>query len=482
MIIDDARYRREKQYQKVFSDCEFEPIFIWSQKDLEKHKDTPVDGYIIDVFLNSGEWSSPETNAAELLKNYIQNAPRPAPVFFVSQLWGDDKVLDILKQANETTVKVVQYLAWSEFHQATEDNHLAESRMNALRNKILFELNRWHGRSGFRPEPDDSIRILIISDIQFGDPNTDTKATFAEQWIARTLKKENALPDLIVVAGDISYNGRPDQFELAEEMLELDLMALLWGKNNIERMRERIILVPGNHDVNLRFSACDKLRYDLDGKKFIEDNDPPIKSKIGHQEYALEPFRRFARRITKDRNWDDYPDLSWVDRRFLHCGIRFFVLNSVTSLNSMMPKKASLSENSVREIGRSLVGDDNETIFSIAVSHHGLRPESSPDTETQIDNWERVGRDFFSMHGIRLWIYGHYHDFYPRSLNGEPFNTKPLWMVQAPTARISSSKRGFCLIELERKDGNIVDAYAHNYVFEKSNVKKYSSVRIYDKG
>lgn len=480
MVIDDAPDRREEQYRKVLSIPEFDPIYIWTQRDFERQRNIPVDGYIIDIFLDNGEWAHPITNAAELLRNYIQVAPRPAPVFLVSQRWGDEKVLDILKQAGESSVKVVQYLAWSEFQQATGEDETAKDRMDALRKKLLFELDRWHGRSGFRPNPDDTIRILLLADAQFGDPVTDPKATFAEHWIARSLK-DGALPDLIVVAGDVSHSGRPDQFELAAERLELDLMGPLWGNNNIDRMRDRIVLVPGNHDVNLRFSACDNHKFNFKNKK-LELERTSVSVAGSHHGYALEPFRRFAHRHTLDRNWENSPSMSWVDRRFLHCGIRFFVMNSVPELKASMPDCASFGEDALRKISRSLGDDAPDSIFSIAVSHHGLSPEGSEDTVKEVNNWSNVGCDFFSLHKVRLWLYGHYHDFNARSLNGKPFNKTPLWLVQAPTLRIGHSTRGFCMIELERQAGKVTNAHVHHYVLEHSTVVKREPIRVFDKG
>ncbi|MCL5238087.1 MAG: metallophosphoesterase [Nitrospirae bacterium] len=484
MIIDDAPSRRKEQYMEVFSIPEFEPLYIWTHRDFEKYRNTPVDGYVIDVFLDEGDWSN--INAAELLKSSIQEAPRAAPIFLISQLWGDERVLEILKQVGESSAKVVQYLAWSEFIQATGQDEAAKARMDALRNKLLFELDHWHGRSGFRPNPDDAIRILLLADVQFGDPATDPKATFAEHWIVRALRQEGLLPDLIVVAGDLSHSGRPDQFLLAEERLALDLIGPLWGNTNIERMRDRIVLVPGNHDVNLRFSACDKRKFNLETKDFETDNVPAYVAgsthSPRHHDYALEPFRRFAHRLTSDRNWAISSSLSWVDRRFLHCGIRFFVMNSVAELGADTPDHASFSESALREINRSLGDDDPEAVFSIAISHHGLRSEGASTKERQVDNWLTVGRDVFSMHKIRLWLYGHYHEFDARSLNSEPFDKAPLWLVQAPTSRIGFSTRGFCVIELIREKGNVIDAHAHHYVLEKSTTTKKSIRKVFAKG
>lgn len=399
MVIDDDKGRHEV-YKKVLLDSEFETLYIWTRRDFEGKKETPVDGYVVDIFLNKGDWG--DTNAAELLKNYIQTAPRPAPVFFVSQLWRDNKVLDILKQAGDSSAKVVQYLAWSEFEEATLENETATVRMNALRNKLLFELDHWHGRSGYRPEPNETIRILLLADVQFGDQKTDPKATFTEQRIALTLKQDELLPHLMVVAGDVSHSGRPDQFALAEDRLANDLIGTLWGMNNIDRYRDRIVLVPGNHDVNLRFSACDNRKFNPTLKIFEDETPVPDADNghyIRHHDYALEPFRRFARRLTRDRNWEGSRNMSWVDRRFLHCGIQFFVMNSVSELSASMPDHASFNEYDLREIGRSLRDDAPDSIFSIAVSHHGLRPAGAGDSVKEVSNWLTVGSDFFPCAG-----------------------------------------------------------------------------------
>lgn len=495
MVIDDAPDRRKKQYEKVLSGPEFDPVYVWTRQDFEKHRDTPVDGYLLDIFLDNGDWD--HTNAADLLKSAIQAAPRTAPVFLISQLWGDPKVLDILKQAGESSAKIVQYLAWTEFEQAApedgteKENDAAKSRMAALREKLLFELNHWHGRSGYRPEPNETIRILLLADTQYGDKETDDKSTFAENWIANTLKKEarkidgDPLPDLIVIAGDVTHSGRPDQFALAEERIVLDIMGPLWGENNTDRMRDRLVLVPGNHDVNLRFSACDNRYFSPSKKLFDTDTVPIWKSKDTHfspchQDYALEPFRRFAHRLTGDRNWLDKPSMTWVDRRFLHCGIRFFVLNSVADLTSSCPDKASFNEDATRKITRSLANDESESVFSIAVSHHGLSPVAAdPLKQKPVDNWLSVGCNFFSLHKISLWLYGHYHEFGARSLNDTPFDQDPLWLVQAPTLKISSSARGFCVLELQREAGKVTDAYIHQYVLENHTAEKRPSRRVY---
>ena len=496
MVIDDRSTRKEL-YEKVLQGELFDPIFIWTKQELEQHRDTPVDGYLLDIFLEKGDWHN--ANAATLLKEVIQSAPRSAPVFLVSQRWGDPQVLNILKQAGESSASIVQYLAWGEFEVACSEDKDASKRLTVLQRKLESELMRWYGRSGFRPEPNDTIRILLLADPQFGDPSTDRKATFAENWIAKTLKAnhqqadEDGLPDLIVVAGDLTHSGRPDQFALAEERLTQDLMASLWGKNNVDRRRDRLVIVPGNHDANLRLAAADKLRFNFQHSNNIDQSNCPILIEEDslvlandenmrsppHKEYALEPFRRFAHRLTTQREWMNPKSLSWVDRRFLHCGIRFFILNTVSDLDINSPDRASLSEYDARSINRSLADDDPNVIFSIAVSHHGLLSDGVH--EQGLDNWIEVGRDFFSMHKIRMWLYGHYHTFEACSRNSSPFEEDPLWTVQIPTTRIHSSTRGFCVLELKRDKGVVVDAWIHPYEFKNSSVKKLCARRVFGK-
>jgi len=484
MVIDDRKEDREDIYKQFFLKTEFEVEYIWTHKMFLERRNSPFDAYFVDVFLDKADWKG--INADKLLRELMSTWPRSAPVFLVSQFWGDFAALSILKGAGESSAKVVQYLAWIEFIQAIENSEAGSSRKDVLLRKLTVELDRWHGRSGFRPGPNETIRVLLLADVQFGDPKTDCSSTFAEHWIARSLKRDKLMPDLLVISGDVTHSGRPDQFALALDRFEKDLMKPLWGDNDVDNMRDRIVLVPGNHDVNLRFLASDQYAYSPETNSFSNESVPfasDDKTRYSrHCDYALEPFRRFARHLTGDRNWDDSPNLSWVDRRFLHCGLRFVVLNSVAEANIATPGRASFQEKTMREINRSVSTESPDEYFTIAVSHHGLCQAGSAGKEKQIDNWEEVGRDFFVLNGVRLWIYGHYHDFDVRSLNNKTFQQTPLWLLQLPTARVISQNRGFCLLELLRVNGVVSDAYVHQYILGKSSATKSERLRVYEKG
>ncbi|TXG77069.1 hypothetical protein E6Q11_03395 [Candidatus Dojkabacteria bacterium] len=489
MVVDDD-LERKSAYEAVLSDEIFETIFVWSKEDFEKFKETPVDGYLLDVFLDKEGWRDKQkgTDAAEMVNMHLRSAPRPAPVFLVSQEWGDEKILDVLKQIGDSSVTVVQYFAWSEFQAVLSEEGDNQYRLRALRKKIESEIVRWHGRSRFMPAPDDSIRILLIADPQFGDPQTADTATYAENWIALTLKEwekkspEERVPDLIVIAGDISYSGRPAEFAFAEDRLIYDLIGPLWGKNNIDRMKDRLIIVPGNHDVNLRFSAADKYDFSLEEKNFSESKLPLISNDDGnpypsHRDYGLAPFRNFAHKMTGQREWLESKTLSWVDRRFIHCGIQFFVLNTVAELDAESPARATIRESHVRQINRSILDGQPEGIFTIAVSHHGLAPRNQSKKEAGIENWVETGRELFSLNKVKLWMFGHYHQFDAPPEASDPFHESPLWTIQIPTTRIYCEERGFCVLDLKRKGGVVIDARVRSYALKNGKSTRSESDR-----
>jgi len=71
-----------------------------------------------------------------------------------------------------------------------------------------------------------------------------------------------------------------------KEKLEENLMELMWGVDSLDKMRERVILVPGNHDVNLRFASCEKYDWNRDDKAWI-DKAMPVKSDEDREDFLL---------------------------------------------------------------------------------------------------------------------------------------------------------------------------------------------------
>ena len=91
----------------------------------------------------------------------------------------------------------------------------------------------------------NSITWLHLSDLHCGSPNGSDRKVVIES-LMRDLKRcgERSLkPDFIVITGDIAYNGKTKDYILALEFLDLLLESTGISK-------DRLFLVPGNHDVD----------------------------------------------------------------------------------------------------------------------------------------------------------------------------------------------------------------------------------------
>ncbi len=98
------------------------------------------------------------------------------------------------------------------------------------------------------------LRILHISDLHFthgervGDDwpveefNRDMVTSSMVEFLKTLFEKENK-PDLIIITGDMAYGGKEDEYRVAEVFCERLLNACSIGK-------ERLYIVPGNHDVD----------------------------------------------------------------------------------------------------------------------------------------------------------------------------------------------------------------------------------------
>ena len=111
-----------------------------------------------------------------------------------------------------------------------------------------------------KPPTQSIVNILHLSDLHRGH-NAPTSNLVLQGRIKDDILKNYAQdnnrfqlgeprlgpPDLIVISGDLTQRADPGEFQLAAEFLE-SLLELVGGE------RRRIILVPGNHDVNWNLS------------------------------------------------------------------------------------------------------------------------------------------------------------------------------------------------------------------------------------
>ncbi|MEQ9498082.1 MAG: metallophosphoesterase [Deltaproteobacteria bacterium] len=141
-------------------------------------------------------------------------------------------------------------------------------------------------------QPELGPMIVHISDLHFGKDSKDVNthrfnerpnvrlATHLEREIRATTKDRDAI---VVITGDIGYVAKKEDYKEALEQLKALMKALDLGP-------ERVIVIPGNHDVNWALST-------------------------GAFEDRMVPYLRFVHSLYGDRAKQFYPDVPW-DQRF----------------------------------------------------------------------------------------------------------------------------------------------------------------------
>lgn len=455
LVIDDEVSTRDRIYEDVLGASGFfDLIFIRNVDDVEKNiNSTKADGYIVDVILENWHLA---------LKDVLDKIGDKGPIILVSNKWKEFNNIKTANILNNTIDSpVIHFLAWSEFYDETSKKIAHPDVVKTTNIKIFNELNKYHKRSNLKIGADEPINILHISDTQFGDKETDTGSFLLDSAIGNFLRKNHIELHFLIITGDISFSGKPSEYKMALDWFK-SFLDQLWPNQD---MRERLLIVPGNHDVNLNLCAADKYKYDFESKKLVELGDE-AKSKHDYRQFGLAPFMKFAYELTGDQNWIEYKNnLCWLSDRFLHLGLLFYHLNSVAEIDSEQPQKSSLLKSAMDRMTKQSISysDEGKQIFNILISHHGKASVELNGYE----NWDEI-KNFLEVNSSNLLIHGHGHAWKGHTLQ-EGENIYDMLNVMAPSThaggkiRPANERRGFNLIELKRRNHEVTDVHAQPY-------------------
>ena len=213
--------------------------------------------------------------------------------------------------------------------------------------------------------------LLHLSDLHFSDENQ------ADQWHAQLLldlRKQMQIRELsgVIVSGDITNHATDEQFGFAQDFFQ-QLCA------SFRIAKERLILVPGNHDVNWKLTD------------------------VGQDGFS--PFAAFYRNVTGA----DYPS-SPAQQTTLHHfpELKLLVLgcNSACQIDRANPSRAGLHKRAFGKAISSLVhsNEEHEKCTKLAVWHH------PPAELTQgIDLQDGAVLEQLAQAGFQLVLHGHVH-------------------------------------------------------------------------
>jgi hypothetical protein len=271
------------------------------------------------------------------------------------------------------------------------------------------------------------MRILHLSDIHLTHPFK----TFEEVWSGPRPHLHPGTFDFAVISGDLSQRSAPEEYARLGEFLERSILPLL-----SEKQRGRIVLVPGNHDVDWKADIGDKLSLaaELDGnpgfprllhQARLEPERSDLRIRIsdhGHLEVLRIDPKRYGSRFTNVQRFfeDFYRDVPgpehfrpfalthpddgehWSAHVFPEDGIAFYGFSSCHG-NDRYWTGAMISARAVEQ-ARHHAEQHARGCTLIAVWHHGLDSgRGRPDHLGAED----IGRLYTA--GFRIGFHGHTH-------------------------------------------------------------------------
>lgn len=430
LVVDDLWHENKNIFESFLSKEKYDVVFAKNGSDFRQCTIESFDAILLDINLDT--WDMPLTEACRIINS-------KAPVILVSLKMVEKITLIRIQEAISTLtdLNVIQTFDLRLLEIGSTKEKAQTAKIFSMLIKIAISCSI--KTSPFSVEKNSDINILHISDLQYGDPNTDDWSKYVENGIADYLIEKYPEIHFIVVTGDIAYSGRYDEYERAKYGL-LRLVDGLWSSKS-QNTKGRIILVPGNHDVDYRFNSVSFLKPIFsDDEVAIEfDSSMTIDKHAEEVNYGMLPFRKFAYDFTGDKRWITSNDLSWVQDQFRHLGLRFLILNSANSITCKTPKLAAINEDTTDSLANILFKSNNNPLFTIACSHHGpLDPEDDHNIE-HIEDWPRLS-NFLSQSKVNLWVHGHGHK---RLIMPHPYGENTIDVVARYAEEIESNSKYF---------------------------------------
>jgi len=242
------------------------------------------------------------------------------------------------------------------------------------------------------------LTILHLSDLQFGRNHRypDGERSFDSLYAKLAedldhLAAERGLhPSVIAITGDVAEWSLPAEYAAAQGFLEK-----LTAKLAVPR--QRVVIVPGNHDVNRKLCAGARLMAEGSGEPFEE----PFFAKFGN-------YQRFFNRFFEDAG------LLFAEEHLFHVVVLPEQKTLITALNSCI-RESERDEDHYGWIGvdqaRAAVQrceqiDPDGSWLRIAALHHNFLGASNLDHENLRDRdailpWLQKGRFALVLHGHR---------------------------------------------------------------------------------
>nr|MDT0656478.1 pentapeptide repeat-containing protein [Micromonospora sp. DSM 115978] len=316
-------------------------------------------------------------------------------------------------------------------------------------------------RPGSRPGPAggglDRLTVLHVSDPQFGkehifggnggttaDQAYDTLQARLHEDLTGLAEEHDLRPDLLVVTGDLAEWGLRSEFDQVTAFLGALVEA-------VDLDRSRVVIVPGNHDVNRK--ACNAYFLNEEGEE--REPLPPYFPKWKPFAAAFDDFYRDVPGVafTPDEPWTlfEIPDLAVV----------------VAGLNSTMAESHRpddhygwVGEHQLRWFAARLADYRERGWLRLGAVHHNAVREAV-DNEENLRDADDLDRLLGEPGLVNLLLHGHTHDGRLHRLDSGLIALATGSAAVSRTARPTEVPNQYQLITLDR---NRLTRHARQYV------------------
>ncbi len=431
LVIDDelAAVEAGGKTRREYYDClkpQFEVIFLEKLQNLSGAvRSHAIHAVLMDFVLD--KWG---TDARTVLKALGGEFP----VALISRHWGPSfENLRLTLSAHE---EVAQLFTWEDLEENERRGLVGiwlDSVIRKSRDLALMTLS-----------PNDSIKILQISDLQFGSP---LPAAFAieTQLAAQFVRRQFAgPPHFVALSGDIAEAGLPSEFSKARTWLREFTSKIdpLWDDRHFW-------VIPGNHDVCLPLGMAG--RIDVKKREMLAT---PVADEL--KRFSLAPYREFARQLGADHQWEGESQY-WTCGRYRQLGFILFGCNTCEDLDDWSKPTRNLVDKTLAEMFSSVADlqSDAPDALVVGLMHHPLFCE---DPSEVIANPGVLYKSLSDRPSAIALLNGHFHGeactFQDRDGIGILEITAST-VTKGEKARPADTGRGFNLIELERLNGRV---------------------------
>jgi 3',5'-cyclic AMP phosphodiesterase CpdA len=455
LIVDDeldaatgaTRETRRAQYKKL--EDQFDLVLVERAGDLSRAlKGNLVDAALVDFVLD---------NMGLDIRTVLREIGSEISVFLISQSWSlaFDKLASIIPE-----FPVARLFTW-------EDMETPRGR-EMVAFWVGAAVAKRQELTALDLDPDESIRLVQLSDLQFNAVTQDTRESDTQVALLAIQTQWARAPHFIAMTGDIAEQGRPKEYEMAFNWLDEFRGKLARGGAPIE-----ILTIPGNHDISWPLALASR----VDGRNRLLNNEKILFEDL--RKYAFQPFREFSQRVESPDRWKDQRSY-WVSGAFRHLGLVLFGLNSSEEMDEWATPSRKLSDRTLGNLFSEIRNFKATSPDALIVGfiHHPLA-----HSDENIVNSINFRRHVSNSTGSVVIFTGHVHEqttFYTAQ-NNDP----GILQIGGATLTLNSEKRpqdslrGFNAIEFRRQNDSIIsiDVTSHAFFGHKLQSSVASYVR-----